>query len=70
MNNMLEYKGYTGSMSFNKEDDVFDDWLEFIRDLVTYEGVDAPGLKPAFQEAIDDYPEFCAAEEGARRKCH
>ena len=36
--------------------------LEFIRDLVTYEGQDAKGIKAAFQEAVDDYLELCQAE--------
>ena len=36
--------------------------LEFIRDLVTYEGKDAKGIRAAFQEAVDDYLALCEAE--------
>jgi len=36
--------------------------LEFIRDLVTYEGKDAKGIRAAFREAVDDYLELCEAE--------
>jgi len=36
--------------------------LEFIRDLVSYEGKDAKGIKAAFQEAVDDYLDLCEAE--------
>ena len=39
--------------------------LEFIRDLVTYEGVDAKSLKAAFHEAVDDCRELC--EAGGRK---
>ena len=36
--------------------------LEFIRDLVTYEGQDAGSLKRAFREAVDDYLDLCEEE--------
>ncbi|HLV43842.1 MAG TPA: type II toxin-antitoxin system HicB family antitoxin [Aggregatilineales bacterium] len=62
MTSMLEHKGYIGSIEYNDEDEVFHGRLEFIRDLVTYEGTDARSLKQAFQEAIDDYLELCAEE--------
>lgn len=59
MTSLLEYKGYIGSVDYNEEDEVFHGRLEFIRDLVTYEAIDAPGLKRAFHEAVDDYLEHC-----------
>ncbi len=62
MSAMLEYKGYLGSVRYSAEDDVLHGRLEFIRDLVTYEGKDAEGIKAAFQEAVDDYLELCEAE--------
>jgi predicted HicB family RNase H-like nuclease len=62
MNDMLEYKGYLGSILFSEEDEVFHGRLEFIRDLVTYEGTDAKGLRQAFQESVDDYLELCVSE--------
>lgn len=62
MSNMLEYKGYLGSVEYSDEDEVLHGRLEFIRDLVTYEGADARGLKAAFREAVDDYLELCKAE--------
>lgn len=52
---MLEYKGFFGSVEFSAEDGVLHGRLEFIRDLVTYEGKNAKGIKAAFQEAVDDY---------------
>lgn len=62
MTSVLEYRDYIGSVEFNDEDEVFHGRLEFIRDLVTYEGADARGLKQAFHEAVDDYLELCEAE--------
>lgn len=58
---MLEYKGYYGSANYSDEDEVFWGKLEFIRDLVTYEADTAKGLRPAFQEAVDDYLQTCEA---------
>lgn len=65
MTSMLEYKGYIGSVEYNDEDEVFHGRLEFIRDLVTYEGADARSLKQAFHDAVDDYLALC---EDAGRK--
>lgn len=62
MSVMLEYKGYFGSVEFSAEDEVLHGLLKFIRDLVTYEGRDAEGIKAALQEAVDDYLELCEAE--------
>lgn len=55
----LAYKGYVGSLAYSAEDGVFHGRLEFIRDLVTYEGTDAVGLRQAFEEAVDDYLAVC-----------
>ncbi|MCF8469159.1 MAG: type II toxin-antitoxin system HicB family antitoxin [Parvibaculum sp.] len=60
MSDLLEYNGYMGSVRYSAEDEVFHGKVEFIRDLVTYEGNDAKGLKRAFREAVDDYIALCA----------
>lgn len=62
MSTMLEYKGYLGSVEYSNDDEVLHGRLEFIRDLVTYEGADAKSLKAAFHEAVDDYLALCEAE--------
>ena len=59
MSDLLEYRGYLGSVHYSKEDDVLHGRLEFIRDLVTYEAQDVLGLKLAFGESVDDYLQFC-----------
>ena len=68
MTSMLEYNGYIGSVEYSDPNEVFHGRLEFIRDLVTYEGTDARSLKQAFHEAVDDYLALCA-ERGASRTC-
>ena len=65
MSDMLEHRGYLGSVRYSDEDEVLHGRLEFIRDLVTYEGQDARSLKRAFREAVDDYLDMCEAN---RRK--
>lgn len=59
MSNMLEHRGHLGSVLYSDEDETFHGRLEYIRDLVTYEGSDAASLKNAFQEAVDDYLHLC-----------
>jgi predicted HicB family RNase H-like nuclease len=62
MSDMLEYKGYLGSVEYSAEDEVLHGRLEFIRDLVTYEAEDAKSLKSAFVEAVDDYLALCRSQ--------
>ena len=59
MKDLMEYRGYFGSVHFDSEDLIFYGKIEFIRALVTYEATDAKGLKQAFEEAIEDYFEMC-----------
>lgn len=65
MSDMLEYKGYFGSVRYSDEDEILHGKIEFIRDLVTFEAKDARGLKRAFHEAVDDYLALCA-DQGRR----
>ena len=59
MKDILTYKGYIGTVHFSAEDDVFYGKIEGIRDLVSFEGQSVDELKKAFQEAVEDYLEFC-----------
>lgn len=58
----MKYKGYTGTVEYSEEDDAYIGQLRDIRDLVIYESEDASGLKAAFEEAVDDYLDFCKDE--------
>jgi predicted HicB family RNase H-like nuclease len=62
MRDLLHYKGYYGSVHYSDEGRTFFGRLEFIRDLVSFEGTDVGGLRRAFEEAVDDYLELCADE--------
>jgi predicted HicB family RNase H-like nuclease len=59
VNDVMEYKGYVGSVHYSDEDEVFHGKLEGIRDLFTYEATDVAGLKSSFRDAVDDYLETC-----------
>ncbi|MEP2942450.1 MAG: type II toxin-antitoxin system HicB family antitoxin [Sneathiella sp.] len=63
MNGMMKYKGYFGSVSYDEADKILHGKIEFIRDLVTYEGSDVAELETMFQEAVDDYLDLCATEK-------
>lgn len=62
MSDMMSHKGYPGSVVYSDEDKVFHGKVEFIRDLVTYEGTDVEGLENAFKDAVDDYLNLCAEQ--------
>lgn len=58
----MQYKGYYGSIEIDNEDLIFYGKLEFIRALVSYEGESAKEIREAFENAVDDYLQTCAAE--------
>ena len=62
MKDMMTYKGYTGSAHYDDDDRIFHGKLEFIRDLVSYEGADVDSLRSAFEEAVDNYLDLCRQE--------
>lgn len=59
MKDMMEFKGYYGSAHYSDEDKVFYGKIEYIRSLVTYEGIDVVSLQKAFRDSIEDYLESC-----------
>ncbi len=59
MIDVIEYKGYIGSVHYSDEDEVFFGKVEHIKSLINYEGTDVKSLKAAFKEAVDDYLELC-----------
>ncbi len=63
MKNMMNYKGYYGSVNFDADDLVFYGKLEFINALVSYEGETAREIDSAFKEAVDDYLVTCSTRE-------
>lgn len=59
MKNVLEYKGYLGSVEFSADDEVFFGKITGIRDVVTFEGDSVTKLKKAFKDTVEDYIITC-----------
>ncbi len=57
--NKLTHRGFTGSVDISLEDDCLYGKIEFISDLVTFEGKDIEEIKKSFCEAVDDYIDIC-----------
>ena len=57
--NLIEYKGYYGSVEAHPDDDCLFGSVQFIRALISYEGQSLLELKAHFQSAMDDYFHYC-----------
>lgn len=55
----FSYNGYTGSIEVSVEDECLHGRIQFIDDMITYEGSSLPELKRSFEEAVDRYIEHC-----------
>ena len=61
MSNVMNYKGYTGSVEFSEEDHIFYGKVLGISSLISYEGENATDLLNDFHGAVDDYLNECQA---------
>jgi predicted HicB family RNase H-like nuclease len=68
MSDLMEHKGYFGSVQYSDEDKTFHGRLEFIRALVTYEGTDVDSLRQSFEESVNDYLLLCKEQESTPEK--
>lgn len=59
MSDFFKYKGYIGSIRTSIEDECLYGKVEFINDLIMYEGGSINELRAAFEEALDSYLSFC-----------
>jgi predicted HicB family RNase H-like nuclease len=59
MKNVMEHKGYTGSVEYSDEDSVLFGKVQFIRALISYEGKDVESLRQDFHAAVEDYLLMC-----------
>lgn len=57
----LEYKGYTGSIEYDQDDNLLYGKVLGIQGLISYEGKTGQELENDFQEAIDVYLADCKA---------
>ena len=62
MNNIMQYKGYVGSVEFSENDGVLFGKVQGIRSLISYEGTTVQELLEDFHGAVDDYLALCEAE--------
>ena len=56
---MLSYQGYSGSVKFDADEEIFHGEVSGLRDVVTFQGRSAREIKQAFRDSIDDYLELC-----------
>lgn len=57
--NVMEYKGYTGTVEFSAENNILFGKVTGINGLVSYEGESVSELCKDFESAVDDYLEMC-----------
>ncbi len=56
---LLEYRGYCGTVNVSVEDETLYGKVLYIRDLIIYDGVDVPTLTANFKNAVDEYLALC-----------
>ncbi len=60
MSDVMNYKGYTGSVEYSEQDGCLYGKVLGIRALISYEGESVAKLKEDFHSAVDDYLALCA----------
>lgn len=70
MKDVLNYKGFIGSVHFSADDNVFFGKLEGINDLVTFEGETVKELTDAFHFVVDEHIKDCEKENIAAEKSY
>ena len=70
MKDVLNYKGFIGSVYFSADDNVFFGKLEGINDLVTFEGETVKKLTDAFHYVVDEHVKDCEKENIATEKSY
>ena len=70
MKDVLNYKGFTGSVHFSADDKVFFGKVEGINDLVTFEGETVKELTDAFHYVVDEHIKDCEKENCTPEKSY
>jgi len=60
--NHLKYKDYIGSLEYSEEDAVFHGKVTGIKAMISFEGDSVAAITKDFQNAVDEYLEFCNEE--------
>ena len=64
MNNTMQYRGYTASMSFDADDKIIVGRVLDIDDIVTFHGASVAEFEAHFHASVDGYIAACAALGG------
>jgi len=59
---VLNYKGFIGSVRFSAQDNVFFGKVEGVNDLITFEGYSVKELNDAFHYVVDEHIRDCENE--------
>ena len=62
MSDMLDYKGYSGTVEYSKADNVLYGKVLGIKGYISYEGDSLQALIEDFKNVVDDYLEECAED--------
>lgn len=68
MSDLLEYKGYSGSVDYSAEDGCLVGEVLFIEGKIAYCGDSISEITEMFQTAVDDYLQLCAERNMEPRK--
>ncbi|CAB3676229.1 hypothetical protein LMG26690_01341 [Achromobacter animicus] len=68
MTQLMDYKGYQGSIEVSLEDECLFGQIQFIEDTILYDGMDVVALKRSFEDAVDSYIAFCSERGKAAEK--
>lgn len=60
MSNVMEYKGYYGTVEFSSADGLLFGKVIGVNSLISFEGDSVQSLRTDFEGAVDDYLEMCA----------
>lgn len=63
-----EYRGYTGTIEYSGDDNVYFGQISNIEDVITYESETKQGLVREFQKLVDYYIDYILPYENTNRK--
>ena len=56
---MIDYKGYIGWFKFDEKTNFFQGRVSNVQSLITFQGKSVETTKQAFQDAINEYIDWC-----------
>lgn len=59
MDNILHYKGYSGTVQYSFNDNMLFGKVLDVKNLISYEGQSVDELREDFEAAVDDYLAMC-----------